>query len=240
MKLEPAPTLSNAFVSYRTLIYSGKAADAMKDKCYGDGRDLVKWGTLLHLSSLNGATRIVQVAYYRPEAIERQGTIEIDNNQYQMPEAVNRHFSRSIMDVTRLNSSSIRIEVFDSPLLSRDTYMRGVQAALANLMTSDSCCIIFLDPDTGLQPKNKHGLEHVLESELAQIWDAMRGGDVLVFYQHKTNRKTGTSWIEPKRRQFASALKLSDGVAKMARGEVATDVVFFFAQKTGLGLAPEH
>jgi hypothetical protein len=203
----------------------------VKDKWYGDNRDLVKWGVLLKLASLYGASRIVQVAYYRPE------TIEIDGVRYPMPDAVMTHFSRSVMDIDRLNvggSSSVQIEVVKSTLSSRDAYMQEIQTALAKLVSPGPPCIFFLDPDTGLEPKNKPELEHVLESELAQIWDAMRGNDVLVFYQHKTDRKKGTSWIEPKQRQFEAALALPNGAAKMALGEAANDVVFFFVQKTVL------
>jgi hypothetical protein len=83
-----------------------------------------------------------------------------------------------------------------------------------------------------MEPKNKPELEHVLDSELAHFWEAMRRNDVLVFYQHKTDRKKGSSWIEPKQRQFEAALTLPNGAAKMARGEAAKDVVFFFVQKT--------
>jgi hypothetical protein len=50
--------------------------------------------------------------------------------------------------------------------------------------------------------------------------------------QHKTNRKKDASWIDSKQKQFEGALGLPIGAAKMARGERATDVVFFFAQKT--------
>jgi hypothetical protein len=76
-------------------------------------------------------------------------------------------------------------------------------------------------------------LEHVLESELEQIWKhTVRVNDVLVFYQHRAGRKKGESWIKPKRQQFESAVKLCKGAAMMARSEAATDVVFFFAQKS--------
>ena len=47
--------------------------------------------------------------------------------------------------------------------------------------------IIFLDPDTGLELE-RASLKHVLESELGEIWEQMAPGDVLVFYQHRTNR----------------------------------------------------
>jgi hypothetical protein len=154
------------------------------------------------------------------------------------------HFSRSVIDITRLDvgdSPSVQIDVVNSPLSSRAAYIREVQSALAKLVSLDSPCIIFLDPDTGLEPQDHSGLEHARESELAQIWKAMRGkdgctgrirGDLLVFYQHKPRiARTKDAWWKPKQRQFECALGLSKGAAKMARGEAATDIVFFFAQK---------
>ena len=212
-------------------VHTSRGAGAVRDIWYGDNRDLVKWGVLLKLANLHGASRIVQVAYYRPE------TIEIDGVGYPMPDAVMAHFSRSVMDIVRLNvgdSPSVQINLVNSPLSSRDAYMRKVLEQLAALSVSpDSPCIIFLDPDTGLEPpKAKPGLQHVLESELTEIWNVMRGNDVLVFYQHGPLVAKGASWIEPKQRQFECALGLSKGAAKMARGKVATDVVFFFAQKS--------
>jgi len=39
----------------------------VKDKWYGDKRDLVKWGILLTLAKMFSARRILQVAYYRPD-----------------------------------------------------------------------------------------------------------------------------------------------------------------------------
>jgi hypothetical protein len=68
---------------------------------------------------------------------------------------------------------------------------------------------------------------------LAELWTELKVGDVLVFYQHQTNRN-GQPWIAPKKEQFERALGLSIGAAKLARSErVARDVVFFYAQKAG-------
>jgi len=204
----------------------------VKDKWYGDKHDLAKWGVLLHLASRRyGASMIVQVVYYRPETIETDG-VEIDGVVHPMPDAVIRHF-RNVMDIARLSTPGVHIEVFGLPISSRDAYFEEAQAALiANLASSpNSPCIIFLDPDTGLEPpRSKPGLEHVLESELSQIWETMRGSDVLVFYQHGP-RKKDTSWTRKRLEQFENALGLSHGAAKVARGEAAKDVVFFFAQK---------
>jgi len=90
--------------------------------------------------------------------------------------------------------------------------------------------IVFLDPDTGLQPRNADWT-HVLDAELAEIWQCLNSGDLLAVYQHQTNR-SGVEWRTPKKLQFERALGIQTGTAKVARAdELARDVVFFFAQK---------
>jgi hypothetical protein len=213
----------------------------VKDRWYGDKRDLVKWGVLLRLAIRYGAGRIIQVAYYRPESTPPE-PIEIEGRKFPMPKAVCKHF-RNVMDITRLSSPKLRIDVVKSEWTAggraSGAYMKEVAAALAQL-PADSPCIVFLDPDTGLEPPtNKHKppnsnpkLEYVLESELAQIWKALRPKDLLVFYQHKPLLAPAKgAWWELKQRQFERALGLSQKEAKMARGEAATDVVFFLAPK---------
>ncbi|MBE3087969.1 MAG: hypothetical protein IMZ71_02475, partial [Chloroflexi bacterium] len=76
-------------------------------------------------------------------------------------------------------------------------------------------------------------LDHVLDSELSVLWAELAAGDVLVFYQHQTNRN-GQAWIPSKKAQFERALGLPAGSAGLARAEeIARDVVFFYAKKAG-------
>ena len=195
----------------------------MRDRWYGDNRDLVKWGVLLHLAREYGVARILQVAYLRPTSWE---SLEIDGTSRPIPEAVTRHFRR-IQNITGL-SARPRIEVLDCPFSDRSTYMAQVSAAVGGTPCETS--LVFLDPDTGLAPKNPT-LAHVLEAEVRDIWRAMRPRDVLVFYQHETN-KAGQPWVEPKRVQFVSALGPPLGGAKLAWGpKVARDVAFFYCVK---------
>lgn len=94
----------------------------------------------------------------------------------------------------------------------------------------DSNAVVFLDPDTGLEPKG-HGLQHVLESEAKIIYDNLMKGDVFVFYQHQTNRN-GRPWIEPKREQLARALNIDLNNLKIAYGQlIARDVAFYYCTK---------
>jgi hypothetical protein len=63
------------------------------------------------------------------------------------------------------------------------------------------------------------------------LWAALKSGDVLIFYQHQTNRN-GQEWITPKKAQFEQAIGLPVGGSKLAWSEpIARDVAFFYAQK---------
>lgn len=196
----------------------------MRDQWYGDNRDLVKWGVLLNLARHHAAKRILQVAYLRPSGWAQ---LEIDGQQCPIPAAVLRHF-RSVRNITGL-SADPRIEVVEAPFDDRHTYMQAVLEAIATRRDRE-LCVVFLDPDTGLSPRVPT-LAHVLESELAEIWDSMPLGDVLAFYQHQTNRN-GEPWIKPKREQFEKVLGLSRGTGKLAVGTgIARDVALFYCHK---------
>ena len=196
----------------------------MRDQWYGDAHDLVKWGVLLHLAQSYSVKRIVQVAYFRKS---KWGQLKIDGQKHHIPDPVINHF-RNMRNIVLLPCEP-KIEVLDSLFEDRGQYKQAVTDAVAR----QHPCIVFLDPDTGLEPDGRPGFEHVLDSELEYIWNKMSVGDVLVFYQHQTNRN-GQPWIEPKRNQFEKALKLPSGSAKVAVGSEiagASDVAIYYCRK---------
>jgi hypothetical protein len=152
----------------------------MRDIWYADNRDLIKWGVLFRLAEKYEAARIVQLVYYRPSNF---GQIEIDGQQVTIPEEVIAHF-RNVRAVGSIDSH-IRVAVFDPVFQNRQTYLQAVLALLPSY--TGERCVVFLDPDTGLEPQTP-SLEHVLGTEVNAIWMNMKFGDVLVFYQHQTNR----------------------------------------------------
>ena len=180
----------------------------MRDQWYSDSLDLVKWGVLLQLAKSYSAKRILQVAYFRQSI---WGQLEIDGQKYDIPESVINHF-RNVRNILEL-PCEFEIEIIDSPFENRSQYLQ----VIADKIVHQHPCIVFLDPDTGLEPVGRPGFEHVLNNELEYIWEKMIIGDVLAFYQHQTNRK-GQPWIEPKRLQFEKALKLASGIVKVAVG----------------------
>lgn len=196
----------------------------MRDQWYGDARDLVKWGVLLHLARSYSVKRILQVAYFRPS---KWGQLEIDGQKHAIPEPVINHF-RNVRNILKL-PCELEIEVLDSPFEDRGQY----EQVITNEVARQHPCVVFLDPDTGLEPDGRPGFEHVLDSELEYVWNKMVAGDVLAFYQHQTNRN-GQPWIEPKRIQFEKVLKLPRGSTKVAVGSEiagARDVAIYYCRK---------
>ena len=196
----------------------------MKDIWYGDNRDLIKWGVLLTLADQHRIGRILQVAYFRPSVWP---TIEIDGVEHPLPAAVVEHF-RDFRSIARLpkGGKSLEILPIEVPFVDRGKYLSAV---IDTILESPAPSIVFLDPDTGLQPP-RPSMEHILESELAAIWACLRESDVLVLYQHQTNRNS-TPWIEPKRVQFERAIGIAPGSERLGSGAAARDVVFFIATK---------
>ena len=85
----------------------------MRNQWYGDERDLVKWGTLLHLAKMKNAGRIVQVAYFRPD--KKEYALYSKNGSFQIDPAILNHF-RDLDDIQRLSESSgVEIDVFKDP-----------------------------------------------------------------------------------------------------------------------------
>jgi len=196
----------------------------MRDQWYGDHRDLVKWGVLLEIARRYDCKHILQVLYFRPSAWSH---LEIDGKRVPIEAEVIQHF-RSAISISKLKCH-VTIELIADEFHNRREYQQVIIDNISKRTKTRN--IVFLDPDTGLEPKGKAGLQHVLESELREIWDALDIDDLLVFYQHKTNRNSDP-WIDVKKAQFEHALGLADGDAKLAHAlGIANDVAFFFAQK---------
>lgn len=195
----------------------------MIDEWYSDNRDLVKWGVLLNLAELHSTATILQVAYYRSTPWDEKG-IEIDGRAYPLPLEVVNHF-RNIKNIKAMRSNA-RVRVLVDPFQDRVRYLQRILMAIRKLPRP---AIVFLDPDTGLEPLGKVKPEHVLETELCEIWHALRRGDLLALYQHQTREDR---WVEKKRTQFENAIGLEPGGCKLAQGkEIAHDVAFLFSHR---------
>ncbi|HEY1159453.1 MAG TPA: hypothetical protein VGE83_02420, partial [Terracidiphilus sp.] len=205
-----------------------------QDRFYGDNRDLVKWGTLLELARTHKAKQILLVLYYRPNEWDRRerryqwAPIEIGGQIVEIAPEVIRHFRE--VNLIRNLKSPVPIDVLKGEFGDRRKYLDAVKAAIRT--RSDYPGIVFLDPDTGLEPPGgNHGPKHVLCDELSEIWESLATGDVLVLYQHKT-AMNNAPFIEPKIQQFVDAIGIPREREMYAYAPmIARDVAFFFAQK---------
>jgi hypothetical protein len=184
-----------------------------------------KWSVLLLIAKRHHSEKIFQIAYFRHS---HYGKFQVDEKEYEIPSEIFAHF-RDIRNITKLTSQS-EIVVFEDEFGDRELYVDNVKKFIRENAVGKRC-IVFLDPDTGLEPFGKPSHNHVLGKELKAIWQEIPPRWILAFYQHKTNR-SGEEWVEPNRKQFSECIDIPLDNTKVAHGfGIANDVVFFFAVK---------
>lgn len=197
----------------------------MRDKWYSDKRDIVKWSVLLLVAKKHLSENIFQIAYFRNS---HYGKLEIGGKEYDIPSKILAHF-RDIRNITKLTSHP-EIIILNDEFGDREIYLDAIKKFI-NENAKKQRCIVFLDPDIGLEPYGRPSHNHVLEKELRVIWKELPPQWILVLYQHKTTM-SGEEWVRPKHKQFSEALDIPFNDVKVAHGfAIANDVVFFIAVK---------
>lgn len=192
----------------------------MQNKWYSDNRDLVKWSILLLLAKKYNINHIIQVAYFRSNPWKK---IEVDGVQSDIPVEVISHF-RNLHRIEQL-SPGVTVSVIDDLFDDRKLYQARIQDCIEK---TEKNIIVFLDPDTGLQPR-KIGWDHVSEEELTSLWKSLRRGSFLVLYQHSSRDR---NWKEKKRQQFAKCIAVELTNISIGCGpNIAKDVIFLIARK---------
>lgn len=130
----------------------------MRDKFFGDKRDLVKWAVLFQLAKDFRAQRILQLAFYQPSEFAK---ITINKKECDIPPEVLVHF-RDIRKIAAIQSE-IQVTVFDIPFDNRYSYLKDVISFLPCFQ--NQTCVVFLDPDIGLEPSRNPNFDHVLNLE---------------------------------------------------------------------------
>lgn len=197
----------------------------MQTQWYGDKRDLVKWGTLIHLCRENALKTVIQVPFL-PKDNGCNQQLSVDGKSVQFPVEVWRHF-RDLRHVEKLGlSTGLRITVLPLEFnhQGRAGYLAQVCESLGRMNGKPK--VVFLDPDTGIEPETA-GAKHVKLQELQEFWRCLQPGDWLVLYQHAL-RQNG--WEKYQRDRFQKAC----GVPRVKTyhcKEIASDVRFFAAYK---------
>lgn len=199
----------------------------MREKWYGDQRDLAKWATLLELAREAHVEKILQVTCLVPDGHKRtkdDHAILTKEFGFDVADVVWRHF-RTLDDVVKLGRE-VGIEVVVVPdeypnyIGGRDSYFESI--AKKWLRPDREPLIVFLDPDTGLG----RGRTHVSPEQLVTVRRAMKPGDCLVFYQHAPLFETDGDWRVDRHRDFAEALDVPADEVAHRLSDVAKDVMF--------------
>jgi len=53
-----------------------------------------------------------------------------------------------------------------------------------------SSIVVFLDPDTGIEPKKRAGNEHLNHADIRKVCEHLRAGEKLIVYQHASRTKS--------------------------------------------------
>lgn len=197
----------------------------MNDMWYADKRDLVKWGTLVHLASRESLQLIVQVPFLRTPSQDCRLRVSREGQ----PEAVAEvwEFFRNVHAITALGSRiGRRIVVLGDSFCpdNRSAYRGGIAKAIQGFTEPKA---VLLDPDTGLARERRATAKHATHEDVQAIWRILNPGDWLVLYQHAPRAK---EWQEPARDSFRQACG-AQAVVMFTAEQIAVDVALFAAQK---------
>ena len=199
----------------------------MRDRWYGDDRDVVKWSAVVHLARREAIGDVLYAALYGrgddwPALATARGPAAL-------PHEVVRHF-RDLDDLQRLAAAAgLRIETVKEPFVDRAAYFRRLCGRLEG---RPEPVLVLLDPDTGLAPDGGAGPGHVASAEVAAVFAALRPGGVLACYQHARRQK---DWRGRARRAFANAPGVPSFEVEALRSDLARDVLLLAVKKGGAG-----
>jgi len=205
----------------------------MQNKWYGDKRDLVKWGTLIHLAGDDPEVRILQVLMMRPDS--QRGSLLTENGtraakSHPVSARVFDHFRR-VQDITCLDK---RIATYDKPFPEKDQgkpqderklYFAGVCKWVRGFHGKRR--VVLVDPDTGIKQRRRTW-KHIEDGEMKELYQQLDRGDTLVLYLHR--QLFQKDWLDRTLRQFAKAT--TDEVRVFQCCELAPDVALFAVNKS--------
>jgi len=198
----------------------------MQPLWYGDRRDRVKWGALIYLAHKYKLPLIVQVAYWH-DIKKADRTMEVGDGRVEpIPEAVWKHFS-DLRNIRRLGKRTGKEIIPIDTLFEARHRQEYVQSVIDELRRLSKPKLLFLDPDTGIEPKPRsRGPGHVTVQDIERFWGTLRVGEVLAVYQHAPRE---ADWV-PDTRQLQSACEGSP-VQRIRAILVARDVALLWVQK---------
>jgi len=111
-----------------------------------------------------------------------------------------------------------------------DAYFQSAIEEFQTLRQSHKV-LVFIDPDTGIQPGGGAEDEHLRKKDIRSVWEALKSGDKLIVYQH-ASRTNG--WRENLLKHAAEVLKMELTQDKNLYFDerLARDVCFLVLEKS--------
>lgn len=185
----------------------------MRNQYYGDSRDVFKWSVLLRLIRRHRIKAVLQVAMLRPDdgsgeggTRHEPGVVEPSVSAFFDAERLAFEQDPGLRQIGRIKQlpsacgGGFDIEVMDR-VFNRVGYFPAIVSAIATLSNP---ALVFLDPDTGMgggTGPRRHF--QIRDREVAQVFAALRNGDVLALYQHGWRQE---EWVTRLKERFGASV----------------------------------
>jgi hypothetical protein len=192
----------------------------MRLRWVGDARDYVKWDCVFG----NAGGRFV---FYLP-MLRRTVDPRCRHRQVQ------DHFDRS-KDLANFGALfEHRFEVFEfgGREYSKDVADEYFKIAIERVkqLQEREKLLVFIDPDTGLEPNSGGKDEHIRVKDLWAVWEALLPRSLLVLYQHASRTK---GWEDRLATRARELLQLRNLPQTYCDPRLAGDVCFLLMEKPG-------
>ena len=195
----------------------------MRLRWVGDSRDYVKWDCVFK----NSSGRFV---FYLP-MLRRNADATCRHPEVQ------DHFdqSKDLDQFRRLFPNRFAVFSFSGreyAVEDADEYFGSAVVELAKLQRTQSV-LIFIDPDTGIEPVSGGRAEHLRSRDFCLVWESLRPRDRLIVYQHASRTKT---WRQDLSNHACDILRIEPSHVSDVYydARLANDVCFLVLEKSEL------
>jgi hypothetical protein len=180
----------------------------MRKQWFGDSRDYVKWSCIL--AEAGKDLSVIYGPMLRPDSLLGE---KLDPK---VTSFFDKHKDFSVL--AELFPAGFTYLPDRYEIKFSDEYFNVLTTRIAAAQLK-SQVLVFLDPDTGVEPKTRAENEHLRECDIRRVCELLRSGDKLVVYQHASRTK---AWME----------KWSDRLLLLAAQTTTTLSAPYYEEKT--------
>jgi hypothetical protein len=213
------PHFANSLPDFSSLAtFAAVTLSDMRKQWFGDSRDYVKWSVIYRESEPD--LQVLYVAMARPD--ELKGDVH--------------PFVQAFFDIQKdfclvKGLFKERITVISDEYSNRkhSTYFQIVIESLTELQKSGPT-VVFLDPDTGIEPKSGPKDQHVRLDDIEMVAQRLHPRSRVIVYQHATQDKR-VPWEQHAREKLISILEPDRFLLRIGKDTPrAHDVCFLIAE----------